>query len=121
MEKTPEVEEVKIDGSMEVFMPSWMGELESQEIYKIMEHFTGIMYRQELGPLHGSCICYAMANMIVGILKQSISVAQEPGSMAGVMMTASGIASLMEDAAGYVQKQIPDYTMRLFGEPEGSA
>jgi len=119
MEKT--AEEITVDGSMEVYTPTWMGELEAKEIYTIMEHFTGVMYRQELGPLHGSCICYAMANMIAGILKQSISAAQEPGAIAGVLMTADGIASLLDDVSEYVREKVDPNTMRLLGKPEGSA
>lgn len=119
MEKT--AEEISIDGSMDVYTPTWMGELEAKEIYTIMEHFTGVMYRQELGPLHGSCVCYAMANMIVGILKQSIAGAQEPGAVAGVVMTTEGIVSLLDDTYEYVKSKVHPDTMRLFGEPEGSA
>ena len=121
MEKTPEHEEVSVDGSMEVFTPTWMGELEANEIQRIMERFSEILYSQELGPLHGSCICYAMANMIVGILKQSIVHAKEPGAMAGVVMTTEGIAALMDDAVEYVHNKVPENTMRLFREVGGNA
>lgn len=113
--------ELSVDGSMEVFTPTWMGELEGREIQRIMEHFSDILYKQELGPLHGSCICYAMANMIVGILKQSIVHAKEPGAMVGVVMTAEGIAALMEVTVEYIHGKVPPNTMRLFGKPEGSA
>jgi hypothetical protein len=121
MEKTPENEEVSVDGSMEVVTPTWMGELEGNEIQRIMERFSEILYNQELGPLHGSCICYAMANMIVGILKQSVVHAKEPGALAGVVMTAEGISALMDDAAEYVHNKVPKNTMRLFREVEGNA
>lgn len=121
MDEKAEHEEISVDGSMEVFTPTWMGELEGREIQRIMEHFSDILYKQELGPLHGSCICYAMANMVVGILKQSIVHAKEPGAMAGVVMTAEGIAALMDATVDQIHSKVPANTMRLFGDMEGSA
>jgi hypothetical protein len=117
---TEEAIDIEAEG-IPLYVPNWMSPEDCLETSKLTSLIGEFFNRDEIGPVHGAAMCYAMANVIRTVLRESIKHSEGAGAMAHVMMTSRGIAALMDTVSEEIAKEIPNDVIKLFGEAQGNA
>lgn len=104
----------------DIYVANWMTDADKEEVEDLMHHLLGELSPTKLGRIvNGSCLCYALVNVAVGMILKASE--RDEGMTAHVMLTIDGLQRLVDDVAETIKSRIPDTTLTLLTETEGTA